>query len=156
MLFVEHTYVQICVSTVIVSYCSICGRFSRAQACGALEARGIINIDIKTIASIIIIIIVIIIINSSSSSSSSPFLKTGPGNVYFTVSRCRGFSASRPLPHLLSFLSHISFILCAGPSAGTEVARLRKWRVWCLLGYAQRPLLRRPRPGLPRGNHRDF
>ena len=24
---------------------------------------------------------------------------------------------------------------CAGPSAGTEVARLRKWHVWCLLVY---------------------
>ena len=23
---------------------------------------------------------------------------------------------------------------CAGPSAGAEVARLGKWRVWCLLG----------------------
>ena len=30
----------------------------------------------------------------------------------------------------------------AGPSAGTEVARLRRWHVWCLLGHGTRACVR--------------
>ena len=31
---------------------------------------------------------------------------------------------------------------CAGPSAGAENARLRKWRVWCLLANGDTPPIR--------------
>ena len=63
----------------------------------------------------IIITVIIIIISSSSGTSSIIFIcacRAGRGN-------SQRLAKSSPY---------------AGPSAGTEVARLRKWHVWCLLG----------------------